>query len=131
MTTLEQIKETASAEGIGVNLVLKEYIHFLILDYFKTKNQELYDFSKEASFKDKDNAKMLYKICIYLMDYMKMSGLRDYSDQVIDCIKFFCIAVASRQFCSFPTVLYPIAMIRFSACIREPEVYFHCHPREL
>ena len=45
-------------------------------------------------------------------------------------IKFLCIAVASRQFCSFPTVLYPIAMIGFPACIRKPEVVFHCHPRE-
>ncbi len=62
---------------------------FLVLDYFKTKNQELYDFSLEASFKDEENARMLYKICIYLKDFMKMSGLRDYTDQVIDCIKFF------------------------------------------
>jgi len=33
MITLGKIKETAAADGIGVNLVLKEYIHFLILDY--------------------------------------------------------------------------------------------------
>lgn len=62
---------------------------FLILDYFKTKNQELYDFSREASLKDIDNARMLYKICVYLKNYMNVSGLRDYSDQILDCIKFF------------------------------------------
>ncbi len=62
---------------------------FLVLDHFKTKNQEIYDFSVEASYKDKENARMLYKICVYLKDFMKMSGLRDYSDQIIDCIKFF------------------------------------------
>ena len=62
---------------------------FLILDYFKMKNQELYDFSREAPAKDKDNAIMLYKISVYLKNYMNMSGLRDYGDQIIDCIRFF------------------------------------------
>jgi superfamily I DNA/RNA helicase len=62
---------------------------FMILDYFKTKNKELYDFSKEAELKDKNNAIMLFKICSYLKNYMNLSGLRDYTDQIIDATKFF------------------------------------------
>ena len=33
MINLEKIKDKAAADGIGFNLVLKEYIHFLVLDY--------------------------------------------------------------------------------------------------
>ncbi len=62
---------------------------FMILDYFKVKNQELYNFSNDVYKDDKENAQMLYKITLYLKEYMGLSGLRDYSDQVIDCIKFF------------------------------------------
>jgi DNA helicase IV len=53
------------------------------------KNKELYDFSKEAELKNSDNAKMLFSICSYLKNYMNLSGLRDYTDQIIDTIKFF------------------------------------------
>lgn len=33
MINLEKLKDTAANDGIGINLVLKEYIHLLILDY--------------------------------------------------------------------------------------------------
>lgn len=62
---------------------------FFILDYFKSKGKELYDFSIDADFDDKETAKMIYLICKYLQDFMKLQGLRDYTDQMIDCIKYF------------------------------------------
>ena len=61
---------------------------FFILDYFKAKNKELYDFSIKAT-DNFDAAKMLYNICIYLKNYMDENGLRDYTDQILDTIKFF------------------------------------------
>ncbi len=82
----EQQKRNKAKEQL-YNIFLNDC--FMILDYFKTKNQELYDFSSEASLKDRENARMLYKICSYLKNYMNLSGLRDYSDQIIDCINFF------------------------------------------
>jgi len=32
---------------------------------------------------------MIYEICKYLKEYMKLAGLRDYTDQVLDTINFF------------------------------------------
>jgi superfamily I DNA/RNA helicase len=62
---------------------------FFILEYFKSKNIELYDFSEEADEEDKESAKMIYNICKYLKEYMFRTGLRDYSDQLLDTLKFF------------------------------------------
>ena len=62
---------------------------FFILDYFKVKNQDLYDFSKEADPEDKQTAKMIYGICKSLKDHMNLQGLRDYTDQILDVINFF------------------------------------------
>lgn len=61
---------------------------FFILDYFKSKNTEMHDFSKDAG-KEKDTAKLIFKVCSYLKEYMKMHGFRDYNDQLLDCLKFF------------------------------------------
>ncbi|MBT4165825.1 UvrD-helicase domain-containing protein [archaeon] len=61
---------------------------FFILEYFKYKNLDLYDFSEEADEDDKEIAKMIYNICKYLKEYMFRAGLRDYSDQVLDAMKF-------------------------------------------
>ena len=62
---------------------------FSVLDFFKVKNQELYDFSSEVEIKERQTARMIYEICKYLKDYMKLVGLRDYTDQVLDTINFF------------------------------------------
>jgi len=61
---------------------------FSVMDYFKSTGEEEYDFSKEAEQKDKSNAKMIYQITQYLKDHMEIQGLRDYSDQLIDAVKF-------------------------------------------
>jgi len=62
---------------------------FFILEYFKSRNDEFYDFSEDAFGKDKPAAKTIYNICKHLKKYMDLSGLRDYTDQIIETIKFF------------------------------------------
>src|SRR3989344_1673713 len=62
---------------------------FSILDYFKSKNQELSDFSKNADAENIQTAKMIYNICRHLKQQMMLQGLRDYTDQILDAIKFF------------------------------------------
>lgn len=61
---------------------------FFILEYFKLKNLDFYDFSEDAEDKHKIGAKMMYNICKYLREHMFRAGLRDYSDQVLDALKF-------------------------------------------
>jgi len=61
---------------------------FFVLDYFKLNNRELYDFSKDAK-ENKEAARIIYGICDYIKKYMEMAGLRDFTDQLIDTIKFF------------------------------------------
>ncbi len=61
---------------------------FSIIEYFKAKKQELYDFSKDMS-KDKENARIIYNVCKDIMTHMQVQGLRDFTDQLIDCLKFF------------------------------------------
>jgi DNA helicase II / ATP-dependent DNA helicase PcrA len=63
---------------------------FSVLEYFKSKGQEIYDFSKDVS--DKENEEMahtIWKIVKSLDEHMKMQGLRDYVDQILDTIKLF------------------------------------------
>jgi superfamily I DNA/RNA helicase len=62
---------------------------FFILDYFKSKNKELYDFSTDAETKDKETAKIVFEICKLIKQNMNLQGLRDYSDQIIDTVNFF------------------------------------------
>ncbi len=62
---------------------------FSVLDYFKIKNEWLYDFSKDVDLKNQENALMIYNVCKYLCKYMGLYGLRDYTDQMIDAIKLF------------------------------------------
>ena len=62
---------------------------FSVMDYFKVTGLEEYDFSKDVDVKEKDNAKRIYQITQYLKEHMSIQGLRDYTDQIIDTIKFF------------------------------------------
>jgi superfamily I DNA/RNA helicase len=61
---------------------------FSIIEYFKTKKQDLYDFSRDMQ-KDQENAKVIYSICKDIMTHMQVQGLRDFTDQILDCLKFF------------------------------------------
>ncbi len=62
---------------------------FSILDYFKLKNKKVYDFSEETDLDNKENAKMIYHICKFINQQMKLTGLRDFTDQLLDTINFF------------------------------------------
>jgi superfamily I DNA/RNA helicase len=61
---------------------------FSVMDYFKVSGQKEYDFSKDVDVKNRQNAKRIFDITRYLKQHMEIQGLRDYSDQVIDAIKF-------------------------------------------
>ena len=61
---------------------------FSVMDYFKSTEEDEYDFSEGVENKDKSNAKMIYRIIQYLKSHMEIQGLRDYSDQLIDSVKF-------------------------------------------
>ncbi len=61
---------------------------FGVLDYFKIKGEEDYEFYKHAEEKYKKNAKMIYDIIQSLKEHMEIQGLRDYTDQMIDAIGF-------------------------------------------
>lgn len=62
---------------------------FAVMDYFKVSGQEGYDFSKDVNVKDQANAERVFRIVEFLREHMETQGLRDYSDQIIDTIKFF------------------------------------------
>jgi superfamily I DNA/RNA helicase len=63
---------------------------FSVLEYFKSKNQELYDFSEDVDDKkDEEIARIISKVCQSIHGHMKIQGLRDYIDQILDTISFF------------------------------------------
>ncbi|MDO8517426.1 MAG: exodeoxyribonuclease V subunit gamma [Nanoarchaeota archaeon] len=63
---------------------------FSILEYFKSKNQPLYDFSIDVdNSKDIETAKVISSVCRDLESHMQIQGLRDYTDQILDTINFF------------------------------------------
>ncbi len=62
---------------------------FAVMDYFKVSGKGDYDFSQDVDGKDRVNAERIYRITKYLREHMEIQGLRDYSDQIIDTIKFF------------------------------------------
>lgn len=63
---------------------------FSVIEYFKSKKEKIYDFSKDVDDeKDRESAKMIAQICQNLELQMRMQGLRDYTDQIIDAISLF------------------------------------------
>lgn len=63
---------------------------FSVLEYFKSKNQKMYDFSKDLdSYRDIETAKIISGVCRDLDEHMKIQGLRDYVDQILDTISLF------------------------------------------
>ncbi|MFH1521885.1 MAG: UvrD-helicase domain-containing protein [archaeon] len=72
------------------NQMANSFMHdcFSVIDYFKVTGTDEYDFSKDVDVKNKDNAKRIYQITRYLKEHMETQGLRDYTDQVVDAIKF-------------------------------------------
>ncbi len=62
---------------------------FSVLEYFKSKNQELGDFSEGLDRENAETAKIISKVCKNLETHMNIQGLRDYVDQILDAINFF------------------------------------------
>ncbi|MBS3136947.1 ATP-dependent DNA helicase UvrD2 [Candidatus Woesearchaeota archaeon] len=69
---------------------------FFILDHYKNENKHLEDFSKESirgeyteySLKEINNARMMYDICKIIETKIHEEGLRDFADQIMECINF-------------------------------------------
>ena len=62
---------------------------FSVVEYFKITGQKDYDFSANVDDENRMNAQIVYKIYKFLMDYMKIQGLRDFTDQLVDTIEYF------------------------------------------
>ena len=62
---------------------------FAVMDYFKVSGKTDYDWTRDVDGKERVNAERIYRITKYLKEHMETQGLRDYSDQIIDAIKFF------------------------------------------
>ncbi len=56
---------------------------FFILDYYKAENKKVEDFSKDGA------SSLVYNVCKYIERYMYDQGLRDFTDQIVDCLNFF------------------------------------------
>ena len=65
---------------------------YSIIELYKTNNTDIVElkrYLKEDYIDDKKNIEMVYKICKSIDSFMEKFGLRDYSDQLNHCIKFF------------------------------------------
>ncbi|MEI7718591.1 MAG: UvrD-helicase domain-containing protein [archaeon] len=62
---------------------------FSIIDYFKSKDLPMHNFSLDADAKHYSSALMIYKTCKFIKEYMEKEGLRDYTDQIVDSLNFF------------------------------------------
>ena len=65
---------------------------YSILELYKSNNKEVDALLEEANSldaKNNSNLRMVYRICKFIDTMMKESGFRDYTDQMIHCIKFF------------------------------------------
>jgi superfamily I DNA/RNA helicase len=61
---------------------------FAVMDYFKVSGKADYNWTKDVDIKERINAERIFMITKYLKEHMEVQGLRDYSDQIIDAIKF-------------------------------------------
>ena len=61
---------------------------FSVMDHFKVTGKAEYDFSRDVDEKNRHNAQRIYRITQFLKAHMETQGLRDFSDQIIDAIKF-------------------------------------------
>lgn len=62
---------------------------YSVLEYYKSTNKSLEDFSTGLRGKDYESAKMVYGVVKFLLEYMRINNLRTYADQLNDSIDFF------------------------------------------
>ena len=84
--TTKQIKEK-STDDLFFNFVNDI---FSIVDFYKNYEMQIQQFYlKEVNPTKKRIAKQIYDIVIYVNDQLKIRGLRDFSDQIIDSLELF------------------------------------------
>jgi superfamily I DNA/RNA helicase len=62
---------------------------YTILDYHKLKNKKIENFAEKIKGKNYESAKMIYNIIKFLEVFLINAGLRTYSDQISETLKFF------------------------------------------
>jgi len=84
--TKKQIKEKTNDElfFLFVNDI------FSIIDFYKNSEENIKDFYlREKGFTKASIAKKIYQICCGVEEELKNQGLRDFSDQIVDCLRLF------------------------------------------
>ncbi|MBI2133301.1 UvrD-helicase domain-containing protein [Candidatus Woesearchaeota archaeon] len=79
-------KKDKTIEQLGNTLVND---CFMIRDYFKLKNQEITDFTKNIEKKHIEAAEMMHSLTKSIEENMEKSGLRDHADQLVDTLNLF------------------------------------------
>ncbi len=62
---------------------------FAVRDYFRSRSSPIAEFYKEAEPAHRNAARLVYDVCVRIGSYMEAEGLRDYSDQLVDAIRFY------------------------------------------
>ncbi|MBT7706654.1 UvrD-helicase domain-containing protein [archaeon] len=74
---------------------------FSVLEHFKAKKIDPHDFSKNSN--DQDNAKIIYNTISFIDEHLKVQGLRDFTDQIVDTLDFF--QKSPHEIPIFPNIL--------------------------
>lgn len=65
---------------------------YSVIELYKINNkslEELKEHAKNSQSGEQKNIEMVHSLCFSIDSYMKINGLRDYSDQIVHCIDFF------------------------------------------
>jgi len=62
---------------------------FAVMDYFKTTGNVDDGWVNRVDVNERVNAERVFRVVKFLRQHMETQGLRDYTDQVIDAVKFF------------------------------------------
>lgn len=65
---------------------------YSVIELYKINNKSLEELREHAinsQLVEQKNIEMVFKLCLHIDKFMKTNGLRDYSDQIVNCIDFF------------------------------------------
>jgi superfamily I DNA/RNA helicase len=62
---------------------------FAVMDYFKTTGNLDSDWMSNVDVNERVNAERVFRVVKFLRSHMEAQGLRDYTDQILDTVKFF------------------------------------------
>jgi superfamily I DNA/RNA helicase len=90
-TAINQYYSYKQRENKTMQQLMNSFINdcFSVIEYFKITGIEDFNISTFADASDKANAKMIYEINKFIREHMNIQGLRDFSDQLIDSLRFF------------------------------------------